>query len=883
MKSISYKILVVIALAFVVIACSTKRDSLLNRKFHALTTEYNVLFNGQEAFDKYYVDLINSYKDNYWQVLPIEPFIVKNIDQNIDPNEKPSGDLARAEEKATKAIQKHSMYIDGQERNPQMDEAYLLLGKARYYENRFLPAIEAYNYIIYKSPESNTLDEIIVWREKANIHLKNNEDAIDNLKELIETPNKQLSRELLVDAKAVMAQAYININVIDTAIIELTTSRNLTKNKEKKARFSFILGQLHKELKQLDSANYYFQEVIDMNRKAKRMYTMQAYAQQASLFNYETGDTVAFLKKFNKLLEDRENRPYLYILTHQLGNFYKHYKNYDKAIIFYNESIKNNEGKDQYMLASNYRELGQINFDQRHYKKSAKYYDSCLTSLPNPSKEYIAIQRKAKNVDEVIKYEDIISYADSTIHIYNMTEPERVAYFSEYIDKLKQKDTEIALKAKQEEAKLANIAAAQGQIQTLNTLASDRASITPASGGFAMPIPGGSDYSGGQSTFYYYIPTSVQQGKLTFERKWGKRQLKDNWRWLSAASSVSTTQDTDSEIALNDTKPNDQDNQLIDLENPKYNLSTYLDKVVTQKDSITSLVKNRNAAYYELGYIYADKFQEYQLAANRLESLLNSDPEKGLILPTYYNLFKIYTKLNSTKATDFRDKILNNYPDTHYAKVLQGIVSEKTDNPETVYTQVYTDYLKNNNPVKALDEVDEKIDFYIGTPIVAKYELLRARLLAKTQGVIAYKNALNNIVKLYPLTEEGKEAKRLLEYDIPVIENNTFDDKDKNQWKLIYSCSSSDTKAIDNIVQTITKYIENTHSSRLKVSTDFYTPETTLVVVHGFYSDTAAKRMSTALTEKEYKLKKEGIPITQHNYIVIQTYKNFESYIELNK
>jgi hypothetical protein len=37
-----------------------------------------------------------------------------------------------AETKATKAIQKHSMNIDG--RNFQIDEAYLLLGKARYYD-----------------------------------------------------------------------------------------------------------------------------------------------------------------------------------------------------------------------------------------------------------------------------------------------------------------------------------------------------------------------------------------------------------------------------------------------------------------------------------------------------------------------------------------------------------------------------------------------------------------------------------------------------------------------------------------------------------------------------------------------------------------------------
>ena len=44
-----------------------------------------------------------------------------------------------AEEKAVKAIQKHSMNINGMQRNNKIDEAYLLLGKARYYDRRFFP------------------------------------------------------------------------------------------------------------------------------------------------------------------------------------------------------------------------------------------------------------------------------------------------------------------------------------------------------------------------------------------------------------------------------------------------------------------------------------------------------------------------------------------------------------------------------------------------------------------------------------------------------------------------------------------------------------------------------------------------------------------------
>jgi hypothetical protein len=43
-----------------------------------------------------------------------------------------------------KAIQ----FYEYRRRNFQIDEAYLLLGKARYYDQRFIPALDAFNYIL---------------------------------------------------------------------------------------------------------------------------------------------------------------------------------------------------------------------------------------------------------------------------------------------------------------------------------------------------------------------------------------------------------------------------------------------------------------------------------------------------------------------------------------------------------------------------------------------------------------------------------------------------------------------------------------------------------------------------------------------------------------
>ena len=134
------------------IACSTKRDTFVSRNMHALSARDNILYNGQIALDKGIADLKGAYKDNFWETLPIERMqVTKEEDQ---PETAKNANFERAETKATKAIQKHSMNIDGIERNFQMDEAYLLLGKTRYYDQRFIPALEAFNYVclLYTSP-----------------------------------------------------------------------------------------------------------------------------------------------------------------------------------------------------------------------------------------------------------------------------------------------------------------------------------------------------------------------------------------------------------------------------------------------------------------------------------------------------------------------------------------------------------------------------------------------------------------------------------------------------------------------------------------------------------------------------------------------------------
>ena len=67
------KIIIIFILFVVAYSCSTKKDTIVSRNFHALTTKYNILFNGKEAFREGVEGINNEYKDDWFKQLPIEP------------------------------------------------------------------------------------------------------------------------------------------------------------------------------------------------------------------------------------------------------------------------------------------------------------------------------------------------------------------------------------------------------------------------------------------------------------------------------------------------------------------------------------------------------------------------------------------------------------------------------------------------------------------------------------------------------------------------------------------------------------------------------------------------------------------------------------------
>src|SRR5690606_25405075 len=117
------------------------------------------------------------------------------------------------------------------------------------------------------------------------------------------------------------------------------------------------------------------------------------------------------------------------------------------------------------------------------------------------------------------------------------------------------------------------------------------------------------------------------------------------------------------------------------------------------------------------------------------------DPEERLILPSKYNLYKIYEESGSPLASQMKDNIIADHPDSRYAEILlnpQAILADDSDSMDAQYDKLYKVY-QDQKYLEVIAGAQEFIDKHTGDPLVPKFEMLKANSIGRIQGFEAYK------------------------------------------------------------------------------------------------------------------------------------------------
>ena len=778
---------------------------MFNKGYHTLTTKYNVLFNGKEAFSIGESILEETFEDNFYELLPVEPINLRG--ENIDETTIVPG-FDRAEEKAVKSIQKHSIKINDIQYNGQMDDAYLLLGKARYFDRRFFPALEAFNFLLESGASRANFVEGKIWREKTNIRLRNVELAIDNL-----TP---LARALFQNntfysqANATLADAYINLKQLDSAAFYIKRAALKEPKRKNKARYLFITGQLFETLGKTDSAQWAYSEILALKRKAPRKFSIQAEIKK-SLVDTEIDfeDRVVFLQK---MLKNYENQPFEHVLNRAIANLYLQQENDSVALEYFNRSLES-PSLDSYTEIENFRDLAEYHFTNGAYLKSGGYLDKLLLLFDESTSTYKKLKRKRDNLGEVISYENTVQETDSILGLLRLPQSEQLAYFENYLEQKQQKEALILQKQNE-----------QKRFQFLD---------------------------GTKTAFYFYNPNQLLQGKQTYLANWGNRPNVDNWR---SANTILNLNSQDEDAA-----PSDELTASIIQETPESFVSQ-LPKTKKEKDS---LILINQKAYLQLGMIYKEKFKNYPLAHERLEKVMSLKPKDEIAVQALYHLYRMNEEEGSLKAKMYKEQLITKYPETAFASLLSD--PENYDNsvmitPETLYVEAL-DLFNKQQLLETLEALEKLTVLASGSSIEPKINLLKAHTLGRLNGVTAWKASLNEVATNFSAVEEGIQAKALLE---KINASNDLEETGviyKN-YKWVFPFPINQKENAQNLLKTLEKDVFS-YNRFWSVSLDPYNKEFVFVVVHGIRSPKEIENWKTQLQLNT------NTPTNNHNFVTL--------------
>ena len=273
-----------------------------------------------------------------------------------------------------------------------------------------------------------------------------------------------------------------------------------------------------------------------------------------------------------------------------------------------------------------------------------------------------------------------------------------------------------------------------------------------------------------EGSWYFYNQTALTFGRTEFRRLYGTRSLEDNWRRSNkttiniAATNGTSASETEGATNANGTENSGEASVLTDNKKPEYYLRN-----LPLTDSLLAISNNKIAeAYLKAGIAYSEKFKDPETATEYLELLTVRFPGNELEAEAFYYLYNINKTGNPTKGETYRQRLLQKYPETEYAKILSDPdyfkrQAEQAKQSTVLYERAYNTYLAENfNETISLCE--EGMVLYADDALAPKFMLLRAYCYARIADERTYKEELNKLVTAFPGTEESVRAREIVAY-----------------------------------------------------------------------------------------------------------------------
>ena len=845
-------------------ACSVNNNKLSNRFYHNLSAHYNGYWNGKESYNEGLRLLKSRLQNNYSEILPVFNYGNEQDAIALAPY------MERAVQKASVVIQRHSMRFQNKEYNRWVDDAYLLIGKAYFYQGEYVSARRTFEFMIDEFKSTASSYEAMLWLVRTYNQMgqfEKSKPLLERFQELIDYENVSLSSQR--EYPLVYSNFYLMQKKYTESVEFLNNSIEINNHKQLVTRLKYILAQVYFKLGNMEAASDLFAQVVHRNPDYDMAFNARINMARSFFAGADNADEI--IKSLKNLLNDSKNKEFKDQIYFVLAEISLKENNLSAAINYLvnsvAESTNNNFQKVEACL-----NLASLYFEGREYTNAKLYYDTAMQVIPLNYPDYKVLKDRTNILVSLVGYLETIQLQDSLQSLSRMSESDRTAIIDAQIASVTLREKDIQVEERQ-------------QMQDLSTARQNAFSQTNQRNG----------------AWYFYNPSTLSFGFTEFVSKWGRRSLEDNWR-LSHKQAVT-------ERLSEDINQAEILNQAISAEtgtvlSPK-DRDYYLKDIPLTEEQLLQSDKIIIEALFQSAMLFKEGLQDTTRAIRQFEILINSYPENEYIIQSYYYLHRLYAPIDNNKSTRYKQYLLTQFPNSDYTKVLinpeyfRNLSVQKTE-IESLYFNTYQAY-ENEQYYVSISLSDQAIANYTDSLLIPKFEYIKALSIGRIEVIDSLVVGMQRIVDKYPKSEVAPLAQNLINYynseNIPAgripqtllpVDAEAFGDYNfqPNTNHLYILIINSERVNLNAVKLRLSDFnLKRTFTKPLTIANMLINEDSNWLTVIGFGNMQEAKDYISDLETDEYVLsifnlgEYSQFVISEDNYVILLRDKNISEYL----
>lgn len=840
--------LVIVLLA----SCSSERNTWTSKAYHNTTAHFNGYYYSLEEIRKVEDVILTSHIDDYNRVLKLFPSFDSTLAKGFDK------EIQEAVKMASIAIQHHP-------NSKWVDDAYILIGKARMYSLDWGNATQTFKYVNTRSKDKNArhlaiLNLIRTYVEHTEFN--NALAAIDYLEKA--NLSKANKKKFLLEK----AYYYQWLNDYDQMVRNLAGADHLLKKRDRRGRIYFIIGQVYQKLGFESEAYNYYKKCLSTNPEYEVDFYARLYMAQVTEIS-RNRDVNSARKSFRKLLKDSKNKEFRDKIYYEMGIFELKQNDTQRAIDFLNRSVRS--GNNQRIQGEAYLKLGEIYYDTlRDYELSQAYYDSAISALPQDYEGYASIKTRQEILNEFVKHLKTVQWQDSLLFLATLDS----ASLRIKVDSAVTAERTLAeLKAGKKKKRRNRVA--------IESISDNNIFNTDQSGDMS-------------SDWYFGNPASMGVGQSEFKRTWGDIKLEDNWRRSQRATSSFSNNTLPADTAAvksSDAEATDAPADADPVEAAFASLSKQIPRTEEAKQEALAKIEE---AYFMLGDIYNFKLEEKKNAIEIYTKLLNRFPDSEYEPEVLYTLYLITKDSLPDQAAQYAGQLKTNHPNSTFTKILLNPdylqeSSQAAEKQKVIYKDAYNVFQAGHYDSASL--IIKNAMLLGQTSFYPTLKLLQILIIGKTEDISQYQYSLQEYIKDHPDTELTSYAKKLLDTSRDFLEAEakrkgiqyipSFDEP--HYFVLVYRQSDN----IDELTSSALAHFNESHFRQLDLKTSnlILNEDYALTFASDFKGKMAAMEYFKAFTENLPSItnlrnhKFDNFVITKDNFDIFYRTKGLNEYI----